>query len=594
MLKWISFLFLFHSFLVLSAQEKETIGAGNSSSVVVSTSNEQPAQFGTNTLSGVGYLPNLSAASRFLGHATLGADYELIESVSTQGFGNWLDVQFTVPVSFSVLDYMDSLRAMAYDSIFAIGGDSSDLYYNTEFWMHAWWKYVMDSEDLVRARVSYALSQIFVISQIPDLGAYPVTLCHYYDMLISNSFGNFRDLLGEVTRHPAMGRYLTHLKNPKSDIANNRFPDENYAREVMQLFTIGLYELNQDGTRVLDVNNNPIPTYDNNDIAEFAKVFTGYSFGDNVDFYDYSGRESSYTQAMKMFNDWHEPGEKYLLNGFTVPDRNPVDGEADVDDALDNLFNHQNTGPFIGRLLIQRLVKSNPSPAYISRVAAAFANNGSGVRGDMKAVIRAILMDPEARDCSLVSNIYEGMLREPVVRYTNICRAFNAASADGLFRNAMYDFMDHTIQRPLASPSVFNFYQPDYQPIGPVADAGLVAPEFQITNSQSILGFGTHLHDWTFRDNSLTEYWSLFAGETWSAEKMPHLDLTDEDLLAEGKQNNELVDRLNVLLAHGNLSPYTRDVIVSTLSQIPDYEYELRTRMAIFLCMMSPDYLIIR
>ena len=353
-------------------------------------------------------------------------------------------------------------------------------------------------------------------------------------------------------------------------------------------------ELNSDGTHVLDIDNNPIPTYDNNDIAEFAKIFTGYSFGDNTTFYEYSNRDSSYSMPMKMFNDYHEPGPKYLLNGYVVPGQTIIDGEADVDSALNHLFHHPNVGPFIARLLIQRLVKSNPSPAYISRVAAAFVDNGSGTRGDMKAIIRAVLLDPEARDCALVNSIHEGMLREPIVRYTNMTRGFNALAADQTFRNATYDFWEKTEQRPLGAPSVFNFYKSDYQPIGPIANAGLVAPEFQITNAQSILGYGTHLHNWTFRENNLIEYWMMYSGETWSTDKIPFLDLTDEELLASNQEYQALVDRLNIILAHGNLSQESQDIIVNTISQIPDYESELRARMAIFLTMISPDYLIMR
>ena len=586
-------IFVFSNELVF-AQQTETIGAGNSADVIISTSNNQPAQPGENTLSGIGYLPNLNAASRFLGHATLGADYELIETVSNQGFQNWIDEQMAMPVAFSLLDKLDEIRATVYDSIAAIGGDSTDFYFNTETWLYPWWNYVIDEPDLLRARVAYALSQILVISEVPDLGSQPVTLCHYYDVLVEHALGNYRDLLGEVTRHPAMGVYLTHMMNAKTDTTNNQFPDENYAREIMQLFSIGLYELNQDGSHVLGGNNESIPTYDNDDISEFAKIFTGYTFGDNTNFYEYTSRESSYTMPMTMFNNYHEPGEKYLLNNFTVPNRNPVDGEADVDDALDNLFNHPNVGPFIGRLLIQRLVKSNPSPQYISRVAGAFNGDATGVRGDMKAVIRAILLDPEARDCALVDGISEGLLLEPMVRYTNITRGFNALALDGTFRNTLYDFLDKTEQRPLASPTVFNFYRSDYQPIGPIGDAGLVAPEFQITNAQTILGYANHLHEWAFDEYELIEYWTLFAGETWSPDKIPMLDLSDEQTLAENEDYAELVDRLNVILAHGNMSEETQNTIINTINQIPEYESELRARMAIFLTMISPDYLIMR
>lgn len=592
------FVWLVYLFLILGnsawCQQTETIGAGNQGSVIVTTSSAEPAQPGENTLSGIGLLPNANAASRFLSQTTFGPDYELIQEVSELGIRQWLDDQFNENPAFSIQNYVNGLRAMAYDSIAALGGDSTDIYYGSQYWMYGWWKYIMDSPDLLRARVAFALSQIFVISQEPDLAGVPASLANYYDMLIQHSFGNFRDLLGDVTRHPAMGVYLTHLMNPKTDSSSNQFPDENYAREIMQLFTIGLYELNQDGTHVLDSLGNSIPTYDNRDIAQFARVFTGFSFFDNPDFYSYSGRESSYTNPLSMWNDYHEPGEKYLLNGYVVPDRNPVNGEADVNDALDHLFNHPNVGPFIGRRLIQRLVKSNPSPAYISRVAAAFNDNGAGVRGDMKAVISAILLDAEARDCSSSDGISDGMLREPILRYANLIRGFNAVAPNGMFRHATYDFWNALEQRTLAAPSVFNFFRPDYQPIGPIADAGLVAPEFQITHAQTILSYASRLHNWTFLNYELLEYWDMYAGETWSGDKIPMLDLSDEHALSSEAEYAALVDRINLILAHGSLSPRTQQTIINTIEQIPVNQSEFRTRMAIFLTMMSPDYLINR
>jgi uncharacterized protein (DUF1800 family) len=453
----------------------------------------------------------------------------------------------------------------------------------------------MTSPDLVRARVALALSEIFVISELPELRDYPLSLANYYDMLIEHALGNYRNLLEDVTRHPAMGVYLTFVNNPKSDTTENRFPDENYAREVMQLFSIGLYELNPDGTHVLDTSGNSIEAYYNDDIAEFAKVFTGFTWAGATEFGQPTPADYDYTNPMAMWDEWHEPGPKYLLNGFVVPDRNPVNGLADVDDALDNLFNHPNVGPFIGRLLIQRLVTSNPSPDYIERVAMVFNDNGEGVRGDLAAVVKQILMDPEARDCNEMSNYYSGYLREPMLRYTNLARGFNAASGEGLFRNEMDEFLEETGQRPLASPSVFNFFQPDYQPIGPVADAGLVAPEFQITNSRSTMGYANLVHDWTFRgDKYLMERDRLYNGEPTRDEQYVRLDLTDELLMSENGELGDLIERLNLILCNGNLTDYTRNIIYNTIAQIPDNQADLRTEMAVFLIMLSPDYLILR
>ena len=296
---------------------------------------------------------------------------------------------------------------------------------------------------------------------------------------------------------------------------------------------------------------------------------------------------------MQMKNAWHQPGTKTLLNGVVVPNRNPVNGNADIHDALDNLFNHPNVGPFIGRQLIQRLITSNPSPAYVGRVAAAFNNNGQGVRGDMKAVIRAILLDPEARDCALVYDPYRGMLREPITRWTHLCRAFNAFSQRGVYRNDMDDFYQNTFQRPLGSPSVFNFFSPEYVPIGPIDSAGLVAPEFQITNSVTIVGYANRLHTWIMNQNQVMEYRDIFSGE-WNNDKYVNLDLADEMQLDETADVDELLERLNLILFHGQMTWDTRDRIRAALVQVPDDDFEIRIRIGIFLSMISPDYLIFR
>jgi len=571
-----------------------TIGAGKFSDVVVTSSSESNTAVAENTIADNGFLSNPIATSRFLGQATLGADYDLIHAVAAKGEDKWLDEQFVLTPSLNIQDYVKDLTRLAADSLLTRGGDITRIEPQLRYWHFGWWKYVMDSPDLLRSRVALALSEIFVISEVPQLGNEPLALANYYDMLINNSFGNFRDLLEDVSFHPAMGVYLTHMNNPKADPTFNRFPDENYAREVMQLFTIGLYELNADGSRKMDGEGNLIPTYDNEDIQEFAKIFTGMTWGDNFLFGRNPTREESYTVPMQMFDFWHEPGSKTLLNGLVVPDRSPVDGLADVQDALDNLFNHPNVGPFIGKLLIQRLVKSNPSPAYIARVTAAFNDNGQGVRGDMKAFIKAILMDPEARTCPSEEDAFGGMLREPMVRYTNVSRVFNAASVEGTYRNQMIDFYNLTFQRPLGSPSVFNFFQSNYQPIGGVEENGLVAPEFQITNSVSIMGYGNELHDWVMRDYDVMQYGSLFNGEQWTYDKRVNLDLSYEIQLGEEGKIDELLERLDLVLTHGQMTEMTRSLIKNAIEDIPDHRSYLKGRTAIFLTMISPDYLIFR
>ena len=592
----ITYLLIVHLFIgtsLIGQSGPVTIGAGKFSDVVVTSSSESNATKAENTVQDNGFLPNLTATSRFLGQSTLGANYETIMSVAQKGEEKWLEEQFALQPEFLLEDYVQELTRWAADSILTQGGDVTRIEPQRYYWHFGWWKYVMTTQDLLRSRVALALSEIMVISELPQLREVPLSLANYYDMLMRNSFGNFRDLLEDVTFHPAMGVYLTHMNNPKSDITINRFPDENYAREVMQLFTIGLYELNSDGSRKLD-GVNFIPTYDNEDIQEFAKIFTGMTWGDNFLFGRNPTREESYTVPMQMYNFWHEPGPKTLLNGKLVPDRNPVDGLADVKDALDNLFNHPNVGPFIGKLLIQRLVKSNPSPEYIGRVTAAFDDNGQGVRGDMKAFLKAILLDPEARACPNMDDAFGGMLREPMVRYTHASRAFNAASEEGTFRNRMDDFYNLTFQRPLGSPSVFNFFQSNYQPIGSVEENNLVAPEFQITNSVSIMGYGNELHDWVMRDYDVMQHSDIFRGEATTNYHRVNLDLSHEIQLGEEGKIDELIERLDLVLTHGQMTDKTKGIIKKAISDFPEHRAYMRGRTAIFLTMMSPDYLIFR
>lgn len=578
-------------------QGQSIILDSRNSDMTIRTSHNNGTTKGEQTSDGIGLLENLNATSRFLAQATLGADYETIVATADISYNEWLDQQFAIPLDLAnvgVEKFTKDLVLMSLDSTFAMNQDPNNVYPRRWYWHSGWWKYTMESPDFLRNRVALALSEIFVISEFPQLNEFPLSLANYYDLLLQHSFGNFRDLLEAVTYHPAMGVYLTHVNNPRSEPTLNRFPDENYAREVMQLFTIGLYELNQDGTYVLDGMGNPIPTYDNTDISELAKVFTGMSYGDNFIFGQDPLSENSFLTPMQMHDYWHESGPKTLLDGTVIPDRNPIDGAADVDDALDVLFNHQNVGPFIGRRLIQRLVKSNPSPGYIARVAAAFNDNGSGVRGDLKALVKAILLDPEARDCALIDDPHNGMLREPIVRYTQVARAFNAASGEGTFRNYMQNFYEYTSQRPLGSSTVFNFFSPDYQPLGDVQQADLVAPEFQITNSITILGYANELHDWIMDEGQVMEYGQLFSDENWHPDKSVYLDLDEELAMGDDAQLGDLIERINLILLAGQMSPETRATIYDTVSQLPEYQSDIRVRLAIFLAMISPDYLIQR
>jgi len=588
------------------------VGAGHSEGVTVTSSSNSNQTDVINSVNGSGLGIDAYGAARFLNYASLGADFETINTVADQGISDWLDAQFAMPPQVSFTDttwmiwehfYPQYIDIYGYDFI-VNNGDAVVPYWF--YWKMAWWNNTMKSDDHVRQRVTQAMSQIFVISEKSNLQLSGPGMADYYDMLYGHAFGNFRDLLYDISLHPMMGFYLSHINNPKTDVANNIHPDENYAREIMQLFSIGLFELNQDGTRQLS-QGEPIPTYDNNDIKEFAKIFTGLApAGYWWPWEDYSNfptewgneyNESPVTtvtwEPMIPFDNWHEPGTKNLLNGQVVPAGQTT--LQDINDAIDNLFNHPNVGPFIGKLLIQRLVKSNPTPAYVSRVAAKFNNNGQGVRGDMEAVVRAILTDAEALDCSWMEDEHSGKLKETMLKYTQALKAFNVTNQSGRLWNWGYLFDEAVSQGVLTSPSVFNFYLPEYQPNGPIADADLFAPEFQIHTSATSINYINLAYDWFINDY----YGEVATHAGNSSHNAPSYDLNDLDpvdylYLDLDEEYNmasdapALVERMNLILTGGLFSDATKTSIINAVEQLSDPVE--RVRAALFLSFISPEY----
>ena len=592
------------------------LGLGEEGQTIVTTSSTENGTSGEQTLSSEGFLPNPNAASRFLSQAATGPTYEDIIALSEMGLEDWLDVQLTMPRGFICTEKVTEFTNIKNNGLM----DPNDTGAYLQFWDYAYWEYMMTSEDVLRQRVALALSEILVVSQNSTVGENAYAFASYYDLLLDHALGNYYDLLKAVTFHPVMGTYLTYMNNPKKDTIYDLdysvwppdtlsrqviFPDENYAREVMQLFTIGLCELEMDGTCKTDANGVPIPTYDNVDIAEFAKIFTGLTWGDAPMFpsYPMSG-QLTYTMTMKMFNEFHEQRPKYLLNGEVIEQRPEVDGIADIEAALNNLFQHPNIGPFIGKLLIQRLVTSNPSPAYIARVAKAF--NGESaygtVRGDMKAIIKAILLDEEARNCAAQSDDSFGRLREPFNRYVQLSRSFKASNENGHYRNAIHSVKQFFGQKPFTSPSVFNFFQSDYQPIGPVEEANLVAPEFQITNSLTIAGYMNALNRWLMFDELVDDWGRGFEEGGYIPANHTRLNFTDELTFTDDAQLPALIDRLDLIIAHGALSQRSKALILQVLQDIvlegaADTVARLRlirVKMAVFLIMSNPEYLINR
>ena len=526
-------------------------------------------------------------ASRFLAQATFGPTTKAITELRKLGYdyNAWIDREVAKTPSLAAPLVVAAFNSRQIERMDPISNRSA----RTEV--------MISGDDQLRQRVAYALSQIFVISD--NVAAISNALegsSSYYDMLLQGSFGNFRELLLNVTRHPMMGRFLTHYQNRKANPETGTRSDENYAREVMQLFTIGLYLLNQDGTYQSVIDGRAAETYTNDHITELARVFTGFTDEDNNPIAVGTGigrtefprvLKQNYTQPMKMWDLQHDTGVKTLLSYPGV--RKPVlpanqTGLQDVADAIDNLFEHPNTGPFIARQLIQRLVTSNPSNGYVGRVAGVFANNGSGQRGDMLAVIKAILLDQEARNPAFIVDPEHGKLREPFLRVTHLLRAFNFVVPPHVLP---YNFPFATAaalgQYPLSAPSVFNFYLPDYEPPGVIGGAGLVGPEFQILNSDSGV-------------KTLNAFYSVIEralGEIFPLDLSPQAQLSGSTAM--------LVDNVDLLLTHGTLSDQTRakviaavDGVTSTMVPSGSSLGITKAHMAVYLIMVSPDYAVLK
>ncbi len=499
-------------------------------------------------------------AFQFLNQATFGATLAATEQVIDLGFEDWIDAEMSKPASFQ-LPYLQSLPVP--QPVGQLHGDRVDV----------WYRHAVNGDDQLRQRVAFALSEILVVSQFGGLQQAPYSVASYYDLLVEQAFGNYRDLMEAITLHPAMGVYLSMLGNQKPDTAQNIRPDENYARELMQLFTIGLVELNSDGTPVLDNNGNPIPTYDQQAIEGFAHVYTGWNYAGAPSFSQARRSLANQVIPMELYADFHDTGEKLLLNGVTLPANQS--GTDDLAGALDNIFDHPNVGPFIAQQLIQRLITSNPSSDYVARIAGVFNNNGAGVRGDLGAVVKAILLDEEARP-DLPMDL-DGKIKEPIMRLTQLWRAFDAESIDGSFPLlGAYLVLG---QGPQQSPSVFNFFSPTYAPPGEIQSASLVAPELQIATE--------------YQNTLITNYLFLQAF-TWNSsqptptEPVPVINIDDE--LAIADQADALITQVANKLLGGPPSAGLQTELESMLAQIDITDSATRVAETIYLVATSPEF----
>lgn len=513
--------------------------------------------------------PSQADAARFLTQASFGMKSAAqLQQLREKGYPLWLWEQFNTATTLHT-SYLDQQKLRNV-------GDDGKARETEEMSYEAVWQQWLFGEDQLRARVAFALSQIMVISNVaPDIR--PYAMSSYMDMLNRNAFGNYRQLLEDVTLHPAMGYYLNMLNSEKDNPDTGAHPNENYAREVLQLFSIGLVKLAQDGSTLTDANGKALPTYDESVVQGFAKAFTGWTYP-NATGWDEADENTpaAWVTPMKPFASQHSSGPMKLFDGITLPGGTP---QADMKAALDAIFNHPNVGPFISRQLIQRLVTSNPSKNYLSDVASVFNNNGSGVRGDLRAVVAAILLHPEARNATPALNF--GKQREPVIRFANFLRAMNATSQSG--RNAIHylESADNGLgQSPLLSPSVFNFFSPNFRPVGKIAQAGLVAPEFQITTETTVVG-------------GLNFFASLFNNRGYGYDDNK-LVLNDSGLQAKANDANALIAELNLLFCNDQMSTALQNRLRTMITAINVNDREYRVKASLILISLSPDFVIQR
>ncbi len=615
------------------ALAQDYFGAGNDSGLNITSSSNSRGTDAGNTVNGSGMDADIMAMSRFLDQATMGSSRADIEAATLLGYEAWIKRQYEMDIS-RIQPRIENIWGEMFPWQYArdLKGwkeSNPDIPLTAEIeknieedvfgpwavhFFYGWWENTILAEDQLRQRVAYALSQIIVVSANSDLRDHAESMSSYYDLLLTHAFGNYRDLLMDMTLNPSMGLYLSHYNNPKEVLEEKLHPDENYAREIMQLFSIGLFELNLDGSRKKDVDGSDIPTYNNDDVKEVAKVFTGLAASGvmenpyvEIPYFGMNWYLADKEKPMTMYEEWHDEGIKKILGDLELPAGQS--GMQDIEETIDFLFNHDNTGPFVVRQLIQRLVKSNPSPGYISRVASRFNDNGSGVRGDMKSVITAILMDEEARNCDELQSADNGHLREPILRLTKLAKSFDLnCIKDTLILLPSGEYKEEKVpcqkarywhngitdgrqlrQTPVGAPSVFNFYLPDHSPVGGISQAGLVAPEFKIHDATTSINYINQVHGAAFWD------FFLFPFDRDLNEDMGVSTIDFVVLTEVAKSHEELLNYLDVQLTHGQLSESTRTNLRDFLDNMPNWiNDDYKARVILFMIMISPDFAIMK
>jgi uncharacterized protein (DUF1800 family) len=541
-------------------------------------------------------------AFRFLNQASFGATEAEANRLiglgdSSNAYSRWIDAEISKPTQLLLPTVV-----AAYPNPLPTGFALASL---NNVRQEQWFANALRGEDQLRQRVAFALSQIMVVSQVGALTNLPFATADFHDMLARNAFGNFRTLLEDVTLHPAMGIYLSMLGNRRAAANTNLRPDENYARELAQLFSVGLVQLNLDGSVRTDASGQPIPTFGQVETEGFARVFTGWNWAcpstnptctfANTRVESFYVANFNQVKPMQLYAEQHEAGTKQLLNysGVTLPNGlMPANqgGAKDLADALDNIFNHPNVGPFISKQLIQRLVTSNPSRAYVQRVAERFNNDGSGRRGNLEAVIRAILLDAEARNPP--AGAVAGKLKEPLLRLTQFWRAYGVTSTSGKLGVAR-NFSGGTPTAQFGqgqgmSPSVFNFFSPSYAPPGEIADGGYVSPEMQLGTEILAASSANYFYTQAFTRTQA-------QAATLNADDM-YITTTDE--LAVANDSEALVNRVAERLL-GGAGQMSAALKAETKAQIerttvpttnPNTALATRTGDAIYFVVTSPDF----
>ncbi len=501
-------------------------------------------------------------AARFLAQGTFGPSMSDVEHIQSVGYEAWIDEQVSIAPSYHAI-----LQEGAHQNRNAVR-------------ITAWMRAVLWGEDQLRQRLAYALSEILIVSQNEgELIRYQDSLINYYDQLVTHGLGNYRDLLGVVSLNPVMAEYLSFSGNAKSEGAEK--VDENYARELLQLFTIGIHKLNLDGTLYQDELGNPVANYTQDTVEDLAKVFTGWCYKDPDQNKFCNLHARNLMDPLEPWEKYHDTSTKILFGDQTIPAGQTA--QEDMDAALDIIFAHPNVAPYISKLLIQRLVTSNPTPSYVARVAAIFNDNGIGVKGDLTAVAKAILLDDEARTGHLTAADSFGKMREPITRMTHFWRALDVQVMTDIL--VFYYLQEDIGQAPLTAPSVFNFYPADFTPEG-LSDFDLIAPEAKFNDESSITTlmnyFWGHIYEGIYENTTQdsAKRWRLYS------QYQPYVDVLP---LENGVAL--IIERINTLFTYGQMSTGLQQAITDLIEDMrADTNHYKMMAYVFMLVFMSPEF----